>query len=449
GHTPTGGMPAVGTATTGVLLDAFGTGDATWSLLETMNGTAGLRGRRGRLVGTTSAALGETLAMEPRPSVRTPELEQSNTVLFVGERAMLKIYRQIDPGINAELEIGHFLSERSEGRVAPRVWGAVQYEQRGQASSVVAIAQEFVPNEGDAWHLTTDAIELFFERVLTEHPAGPPPLPPTRWTEAARTEIPGSMLELAGRYFSLARQLGKRTGEVHNLLGKGGTDPAFSREPFSPQHQQSIYQWSHVRLARLIENLTRRAGQLPIDARPLANTLVQSEKAVDDLLKAVAGRRIDVDRIRTHGDLHLGQVLFTGDDFVIIDFEGEPARPANERRYKRGALRDVMGMIRSFSYATEAVLRGGRVRAEDRAALEPWATSWTQWVSAAYLNSYLQTVAGQRLVPTDDAVTDLLLEFYELEKVIYEIDYEMSSRPDWVRIPMVGLLRILARRSQA
>jgi maltose alpha-D-glucosyltransferase / alpha-amylase len=201
----------------------------------------------------------------------------------------------------------------------------------------------------------------------------------------------------------------------------------------------------------MLETLRRMSasGQLPADTRALASEVAAAEKIIDDRLREVVGRRIDVDRIRCHGDLHLGQVLFTGDDFVIIDFEGEPARPSNERRYKRAGLRDVMGMIRSFGYATEAVLRGGRVRPEDRATLEPWATAWTQWVSAAYLGAYLQTVAGRRLVPNDEGVTNLLLEFYELEKVIYEVEYELGSRPDWVRIPLIGLQRIVARRSPA
>ena len=444
-----GERPALGSPTTGALFDAFATGEAVWSLLDMMHTGTGARGEVGRLLGDGSAALGELLTAETRPAARVPELEQSNTVVFIGERAMVKVYRMVETGINCELEVGRFLSSRSAGRVAPKVLGSLQYAQRGRDPAVVAIAQEFVPNEGDAWRLTMDAIELFFERVLTEHPVAPPPLPPPSMVAAARTPTPPAMLELAGRYFSLARQLGTRTGEVHNVLAEGGPEPAFAREPFSPQHQQSIYQWSHIRLARMFETLRRVLSQLPPDARLLAATLMPAEKAIDDLLREVVGRRFDVDRIRGHGDLHLGQVLFTGDDFVIIDFEGEPARPSIERRYKRAGLRDVVGMIRSFSYATEAVLRGGRVRPEDRAILEPWATAWTEWVSAAYLGSYLQTVSGRRLVPSDDKLTDLLLEFYELEKVIYEVEYELGSRPDWVGIPLAGLVRIMARRSGA
>ena len=158
------------------------------------------------------------------------------------------------------------------------------------------------------------------------------------------------------------------------------------------------------------------------------------------------GRKIEVSRIRCHGDLHLGQVLFTGDDFVIIDFEGEPARPTVERRYKRCALRDAMGMFRSFNYVAEAVLRSGRVRSEDLAPLAPWAEAWTDWVGAVYLGSYLQGIAGTPLAPRSDELVDLLLDFYELEKVIYEVEYELHNRPDWLHIPLAGMNRILQRR---
>jgi maltose alpha-D-glucosyltransferase / alpha-amylase len=140
-------------------------------------------------------------------------------------------------------------------------------------------------------------------------------------------------------------------------------------------------------------------------------------------------------------------VLFTGDDFVIIDFEGEPARPTSERRYKRCALRDAMGMLRSFSYVAEAVLRSGRVRPEDIAPLIPWAEAWTTWVGSAYLGSYLQSIAGTPLAPASPELTDLLLEFYELEKVIYEVEYELNNRPEWLHIPLAGMARILARKS--
>ena len=439
--------PAEGPASA-LLFDAFATGEATWPLLEAMGVGAELRGDAGAIRGEGEAALAEVLSLHPRPAVRAPELEQSNTVTFVGERVMLKVYRQVESGINAELEAGQFLS-RQDGRSVPKVLGALQYRVPGCEPALLALAQEFVPNEGDAWRLTTDAIEIFFDQVLSEHPAAAPPLPPASMTGAARTTPPPEFVELAGRYLGLAKQLGKRTGEVHLALAGGAPGSPFTTESFSTHHQQSVYQWSHTRLARTFEILRRLTPQLRPEAAAMTRTLLPLEKSIDDLLARVTAWRIDARRIRCHGDLHLAQVLFTGDDFVIIDFEGEPARPSSERRYKRCGLRDVMGMIRSYSYATESVLRGGRVRPEDRAVLAPWATAWIQWVAAAYLGAYLIAVRGSQLVPDEGPLTDLLLEFYELEKVIYEVEYELNNRPDWLEIPLSGLLRVLARRKDA
>jgi maltose alpha-D-glucosyltransferase / alpha-amylase len=432
-------------STAGGLFDAFATGEATWPLLEAMRGQAALTGGEAGLRGHGEADLDEVLQLQPRPAVRAPELEQSNTVTFVGERVMVKVFRQVEEGINAELEVGLFLSRR-ETPIVPRILGAIQYQAPGHGPALLALAQQFVPNEGNAWRLTTDAIELFFDRVLSERPAAVPAAP-VSLSQAAQASPPARLVELAGRYLGQARQLGTRTGEVHLALASAPMDSAFTPEPFTMHHQQSIYQWSHTQLARTFDTLRRLSAQLPEGARVLAADLLPRERAIDALLARIVTRPIAARRIRCHGDLHLGQVLFTGDDFVIIDFEGEPARPNSERRYKRCPLRDVMGLIRSFSYAVEAVLRGGRVRPEDSATLSPWAEAWIDWVTAAYLGAYLRQVSGRDLVPEQDGpVIDLLLEFYEIEKVIYEIGYELDNRPDWAAIPLAGLARILARR---
>jgi maltose alpha-D-glucosyltransferase/alpha-amylase len=434
----------------GVLFDAFATGDAVWPLIETMAGRHRPGGDMGRLEGAAHGSLDDLLAAEPRPQVRTPEFEQSNSVLLVGERALVKIYREVEPNVSPELEVGLFLGRHGDGRLAPRVLGSVQYEQPGRAPAPVSLVQEFVANEGDAWNLTKSEIELFIDRVLSRQApaeAAPGP-PPAHFTEAARAPVPPALLELSGRYFSLARQLARRTADVHLLLASERTDPAFAPEPFTAQHQQSIFQWSHARLARTFEALRRRLPTLPDRARELAAGLLPQESTIDDLLRQITRRKIEVSRIRCHGDLHLGQVLFKGDDFVIIDFEGEPARPISERRYKRCALRDATGMVRSFSYAAEAVLRGPRVRAEDLATVAPWMEAWTQWVSAAYLGAYLQAIEGSPLAPAADEFRDLLFEFYELEKVIYEVEYELNNRPDWLPIPLSGLARMLNRRKR-
>jgi maltose alpha-D-glucosyltransferase/alpha-amylase len=426
------------------LFDAFATGEITWTLLEAISGRRIVQGATGQLRGDGGAELRALLGEDPRPLVRAPELEQTNTVTMVGQKALVKIYRQVEQALNVELEVGAFLSARMQEPLAPKILGSLEY-QRGGSSGLVSLVQEFVPNEGDAWRLTLGEIELFFDAVLSARPSAAPELPPRSLVAASKAPPPAIMQEMCGRYFGLARQLARRTVDVHLLLASDPESPEFRPEPFTAQHQQSIQQRSHVHLMRAFESLRRRLDRLPPQTREAAEKLLGREQALDDRLRRISSSRVQVSRIRCHGDLHLGQVLFTGNDFVFIDFEGEPARPMNERRYKRCVLRDAVGMIRSFSYAAESVLRGGQVRPQDVPALVPWATAWTEWVSAAYLGAYLQGLAGTPLLPTSDAHIDLLLDFYELEKVIYEVQYELNNRPDWLAIPLAGMARIEQR----
>ena len=212
-------------------------------------------------------------------------------------------------------------------------------------------------------------------------------------------------------------------------------------------HQQSIYGSVSAQLARTFDLLRSRMRTMTPEQRALVETVVPREAEIDAAIARITKRRIDVVRIRIHGDYHLGQVLWTGDDFVMIDFEGEPGRPLNQRRFKRSTMRDVAGMLRSLHYASAAALRDGRHRAGDVAKLEPWAAAWSDWVSAAFLGGYLERARGTRLVPSNPADLALLLEFFVLEKCVYEIAYEMNNRPDWLEIPLRGLVSLLPGRA--
>jgi maltose alpha-D-glucosyltransferase/alpha-amylase len=199
---------------------------------------------------------------------------------------------------------------------------------------------------------------------------------------------------------------------------------------------------------RTLELLEREARKLPPDVAAEVRLIADARGGVEKQLARIL-EPIDTIRIRCHGDLHLGQVLFTGDDFVVIDFEGEPARPLRERRYKRSPLRDVAGMLRSFSYVAESSLRGGRQRAQDHPKLRPWATSWASWVSAAFLEGYLAAAGSEPFVPPQTAARRGMLDFYTMEKCIYEIGYELASRPAWLPIPIRGLLERVGMEGRA
>jgi maltose alpha-D-glucosyltransferase/alpha-amylase len=254
---------------------------------------------------------------------------------------------------------------------------------------------------------------------------------------------------LASPYFTLVRLLAERTAELHRALGKGARETGFGQEPYSLLHQHSMFQTAHTALARTFAQLRERLSTLPEESRELARHALPLEAVIDAKLREVTASKLEVTRIRCHGDYHLGQVLFTGDDFVIIDFEGEPGRSTAERRFKRSPLRDVAGMLRSFSYATESALRSERVRLEDRARLAPWAESFRAWVCVAFVRAYLAGIAGERFNPRTPAMARALLEFFELEKALYEVNYELNNRPDFMTIPLRGLVSMLPPRQRS
>jgi maltose alpha-D-glucosyltransferase/alpha-amylase len=241
--------------------------------------------------------------------------------------------------------------------------------------------------------------------------------------------------------------LGRRTAELHLALSSVADDPAFAPEPFSSLYQRSLYQSMRNQAVAGFQLLRDRLERLPEEVAEEARTLAGLEPTVLQAFGAVLGKKISATRIRCHGDYHLGQVLYTGKDFVIIDFEGEPARPLSERRLKRSPLRDVAGMLRSFDYAAHTVLFGapesGVIRPEDVPKLESWARFWQLWVSSAFLRAYLHAAADAPFIPRARGELEVLLQVLLLEKSIYELGYELNNRPDWIKVPIRGILRLV------
>jgi maltose alpha-D-glucosyltransferase/alpha-amylase len=242
-----------------------------------------------------------------------------------------------------------------------------------------------------------------------------------------------------------ARLLGRRTAELHLALASDPDDPGFAPEHISPLDQRSIYQSMSQLALRSMELLRGQLNRLPEEAREEARKVLELEPKVTQRLKAFLARKLTNTRIRVHGDYHLGQVLYTGHDFVIIDFEGEPTRTLYERRLKRLALRDVAGMLRSFDYASQAALRNQQFRPESVARVEAWARFWVDSVSASFLSGYLTTAGPASFVPQSHEDLELQLSTMLLEKALYELRYELNTRPDWVRIPMRGIIEVVGQ----
>jgi maltose alpha-D-glucosyltransferase / alpha-amylase len=374
--------------------------------------------------------------------------EQSNTSIVYGDAFVLKLYRRLEAGMSLDLEIGRFLTEIGFEHT-PAVYGAIDYHARGAETRTLAVVQEFVANEGDAWALTADAVGEYFERAAAASSSPEGREPGTRALLDAAADEPTDLARTAiGTFIEEARLLGQRTGELHLAFALDGRrSKAFEPEPFTIFYQRSIYQSMRNLTGRVLQQLRGSLDRLPEDVRASAEIVLAGEHDLRARLKAVIGSKISALRTRHHGDFHLGQVLFTGKDFFITDFEGEPIRPLSERRMKRSPLRDVAGMLRSFHYAVYAALLDPRdaagVRALDRPALEPWASFWYQSVSAAFLREYLLTAGTGEFLPASEDHLVVLLDAYLVEKAVYELGYELNNRPEWARIPLHGLLELL------
>ena len=427
----------------GLIYDALGPPAFAEAVLGAIARRRRATGSRGTLVGSTTHAFvrvrgPETVRLEAALSVA----EQSNNSVVFGERLILKVFRRLEEGVNPELEVGRFLTEKTNfAQIAPLA-GSLEYRRDVGEPVTLAVLQGYVPNQGDAWQYTLNTLARFLQGA--EQLDSEPPTMPRNVVQASAAELPEAAARTVGAYLESARLLGRRTAELHMALASDPTDPAFAPEKVTAQDQRSIYQSMSGLALRSTELLRTQLNKLPQDAREEARHVLELEPRIAAIFKKFLGRRQETTRIRIHGDYHLGQVLYTGHDFVIIDFEGEPTRSLYERRLKRLALRDVAGMLRSFDYASQAALRSDQLAAETLPRLRTWARFWVESVSAAFLKSYLAAAGTASFVPQAVDDLDLQLTTMLLEKALYELRYELNMRPDWVRIPLRGILEVLS-----
>jgi len=438
----------------GLLFDALWDEGFCGTLLQAIARRRRFDGTAGELAAGSTRVLRQLwdAAEEPlTPSVL--KAEQSNTSVIYGDRFILKLFRRLDEGVNPELEIGRLLTEKTTLTHVPPLAGFIEYRRGRQEPLTLAILQGLVPKEGDAWQYTLDELERYFERVLTDRPEAEEVAVPARsLLDLAEEAPPRLATDLIGPYLESARLLGERTADLHVALASALDDPSFVPEPMSPFSQRSIYQSMRSLTGQVLQLLRQRMSEIPEELSDEAQQLLGLEETILQRFQSILGGRSTAMLIRCHGDYHLGQVLYTGKDFVIIDFEGEPARPLSERRIKRCALRDVAGMLRSFHYAAYATLFDHRVsvtvRPEDIAALEPWARFWYRWVSAAFLKAYLAEASQVPFLPEGRDELQVLLDAHLLEKAIYELGYELNNRPDWIGIPLQGILDLVGGQAE-
>jgi malto-oligosyltrehalose trehalohydrolase/4-alpha-glucanotransferase len=347
------------------------------------------------------------LALEGDWPIRRGSVEQSNTSIRLGERAILKVIRKLEEGVHPELEVGRFLTDAAGFDATPAVLGWIEMDSAADAMTL-SMLQAFVPNEGDGWSWVLDRLAR-----------------PER-----RSEITDWLC-----------QLGWRTAEMHRAFTIETSDPAFRAEQVQAKDRDAWADALGAMARRALDDLAAARERLGPEAGEMAERLLARRGEIERRARATVVRAGEFAKIRHHGDYHLGQVLVANGDAVIVDFEGEPLRPLNERRAKHAALRDVAGMLRSLAYAVSAAMRD--LPENERAAAQGELSGWQAEGSRAYFDAYIEAARGENFIPPHRAAAEGLLRFFMLEKALYEVAYELANRPDWVAIPLGGVLGLL------
>ena len=432
-------------AVEGLLIDALYEREFLNALLEAIARRRSFKSKFGEILATPSKhfrALRGSYESALEPSV--VRREQSNTSIVYGDRFILKLFRRLQDGINPDLEIGRHLTEKTSFEHVPKLAGSLELRRGSHAPAALGVLHTWVRNEGDAWRYTLDHLADFFEACSALTPL-PTDLcrPQGHMLDFADRETPQAARETIGTYLASAALLGRRTGELHLALAADRTDPDFAPEAFTPFYRRAIYQSMRTHADRTLATLRDRLRRLPETDRSEAERLLGLKNEIVGRFRILIEQKITAMRIRVHGDYHLGQVLFTGKDFVITDFEGEPAQPIGERRSKRSPLRDVAGMLRSFDYAALTALKSGELHNQPIEHSILAANGWVFWVSVVFLQSYLDVSRGDGFLPASKQELKGLLNLYLLQKAIYELNYELNNRPEWIGVPIRGILDIL------
>jgi maltose alpha-D-glucosyltransferase/alpha-amylase len=380
----------------------------------------------------------ESFKLDEKMSSEMIKGEQTHSSFLFGNQFFLKLYRKLEEGINPDIEIQKFITEKTSFKQVPTFEGKIEWLRPHKEPTAIAILESVVANEGTGWNFIMDALTGYFEHLLASKDIDIQQIP---------SNLPSLLPKLeefiGGRSLEAARLLGQRTAEMHVTLASHPEDPAFRPEPFSILYQRSLYQTMRSTTRATFQLLEKNLPTLSSNQRTLAEEVLKNEIPLLNFYLQIYQNKLSGLRIRIHGDYHLGQVLYTGKDFYIIDFEGEPLQPISRRRIKRSPLRDVAGMLRSFHYVVhKALLTNTVIRPELIPNLEPWADIWYQHISQLFLGSYMQIIESNPLqliskVPGENAS---MLEIFFINKAIYELNYELNTRPEWVSIPCKGIL---------
>jgi maltose alpha-D-glucosyltransferase / alpha-amylase len=433
----------------GVLFDALETPSFLRALLAAFLRRGRVRAGDVALVASATRALRRIAG--PRPAelpCRTVEAARQSLSIVFGDRLVLKLFHRVEAGVHPDLEVGRYLTEVAAFPHAPAVLGALELRPARGEAATVAVLREYVAHECDAWSLTLDALGRFYERLAARPGDGQSPPPaaaaqggPLDWLGAG---LAADELELLGTFPERARTMGERIAEMHLALA-AGSEPAFAPEPFSTLYQRSLYQSMRSLAGRNLRRLAAELDGLDEPAAGRARRLLESGDRLAARFGVLRRERFDALRMRIHGDLDLTNLLWTGRDFVIVDFEGDPARPVSERRIKRSPLADVAGMIRSFHLA--AASAGDRHASTGYRPVHPgWPRAWARWTAGAFLGGYLGRAAGWPALPAERRRLAALLEVFLLDRTVAELGFARLRRAGWMAVTLEGILDLLEER---
>jgi len=397
-------------------------------LLRNLRNALTVEERGARLEFRPTSKFSDDKPIIPPEHIRAVEAEQSNSTALVDNDYVVKVYRKLESGINPEIEIGRFLTEVAGFANTPALLGSVELVE-GDRKSAIAIVHAFVANQGDAWTVTSAYLDRFVDeqRLL------------------ASSQHPGESEEQVP-YLRYMAQIGRRVAEMHLALASTDEFADFAPQPTAPADVRRLTEEMLARAERTFDALTQRRDAIKEADRALVDQLLAQRATLRGRLSTLLPPDIDSLNIRHHGDFHLGQILIVRDDIFIIDFEGEPRRPLDERRRKAPAARDVAGLVRSIDYsATAALARALKVGSDEQGKLGAALGEWRDRSTAAFLAAYREFMTDTRLWPADPQGAEQLLNFFLLEKALYEIEYELAHRPEWLRVPLTGMLRILTQ----
>jgi maltose alpha-D-glucosyltransferase/alpha-amylase len=396
-----------------------------------------IRGVRGRRFAALHGAGAEPLA------VRRVSAEQSNTSVFFDDRLILKLFRRRQDGPNPDCELGQYLTEEVGFDGVPPFAGEIAYAAGDSEPAALAMLQGVVQNQGDGWKLTLEELARYYENCASMPLPDDVPLGAADLFELSERPVTKLALDAVGIAIESAARLGTRTAQLHLALASNTEQPAFTAEPFTSADLQSMLAGLRREAVRVFDLLKDNVAELPDEVVDIAGMVLGRRRYILDSFQFLSSDNTELQRIRVHGDYHLGQVLQVKTDYVILDFEGEPARPLADRRAKQSPLKDVAGMLRSLSYAAYAALMSYTARRpEDLHSLEPWARVWERSTGAEFLRAYRDAAGGAPFLPCNPTTFRKLLATFLLDKALYELAYELNNRPAWVRIPLLGILSL-------